>query len=92
MPFSGSTPVEQTAYTPIITQPPAENGMKFEFMVQNVKCGGCASTIQTGLRQDARVREVTVDVPTGRVAVETEGDHRAELSAALQALGYPERT
>ncbi len=66
--------------------------MKFEFMVQNVKCGGCASTIQTGLRQDAKVREVAVDIPAGRVTVETEGDRRAELSAALKALGYPERT
>ncbi|MDG4597963.1 MAG: heavy-metal-associated domain-containing protein [Candidatus Contendobacter sp.] len=64
--------------------------MKFEFTVQNVKCGGCASAIQAGLHQDARVREVAVDVPTGRVTVETEGS-RAELSAALQALGYPER-
>jgi copper chaperone len=66
--------------------------MKFEFMVQNIKCGGCASAIQTGLRQDVRVREVAVDIPAGRVTVETEGDGRAELSAALQALGYPERT
>lgn len=65
--------------------------MKFEFMVQNVKCGGCASAIQTGLRQDDRVREVTVDIPTGRVTVETAGDSRAELSAALHALGYPEK-
>ena len=65
--------------------------MKFEFTVQNVKCGGCASAIQNGLRQDAQVREVTVDVPTGRVMVETEGDSRTELSAALQALGYPEK-
>jgi copper chaperone len=65
--------------------------MKFEFTVQNVKCGGCASAIQAGLRQDARVREVAVDVPTGRVTVETEGS-RAELSAVLKALGYPERT
>jgi len=66
--------------------------MKFEFTVQNVKCGGCASAIQTGLRQDARVREVAVDVPAGRVTVETEGDHsRAELSAALKMLGYPEK-
>jgi copper chaperone len=65
--------------------------MKFDFTVQNVKCGGCASAIQTGLRQDARVREVAVDVPTGRVTVETDGDSRAELSEALKTLGYPER-
>lgn len=65
--------------------------MKFEFAVQNVKCGGCASAIQTGLRQDVRVREVVVDIPTGRVTVETDGDSRAELSAALKTLGYPEK-
>ncbi|MFZ1325469.1 MAG: heavy metal-associated domain-containing protein [Candidatus Contendobacter sp.] len=65
--------------------------MKFEFMVENIRCSGCASAIQTGLRQDARVREVTVDVPTGRVTVESDADQRAELSATLQGLGYPER-
>ena len=66
--------------------------MKVELLVQNVKCGGCASAIQTGLSKDARVKEITVDVPTGRVSVETEGDIGAELRAALQALGYPEKT
>jgi len=65
--------------------------MTFEFTVQNVKCGGCASAIQTGLRRDARIRAVAVDVPTGRVTVETSGDDRAELSTALQTLGYPEK-
>jgi hypothetical protein len=30
-------------------------------------------------------------VPTGRVTVETEGDSRAELSATLKTLGYPEK-
>ncbi len=66
--------------------------MKVEFLVQNVKCGGCANAIQTGLGKDARVKAVAVDVPTGRVSVETEGDIGAELRAALQALGYPEKT
>ncbi len=65
--------------------------MKLEFNVQNVKCGGCASAIQTGLRQDARIREVTVDIPTGRVVVEAEEDIRTELSRMLQGLGYPEK-
>lgn len=65
--------------------------MKFEFTVQNVKCGGCANAIQNGLRQDARVRDVAVDVPTGQVTVETDGESRAELSAALKTLGYPEK-
>ena len=65
--------------------------MKVELLVQNVKCGGCASAIQTDLSKDTRVKGVTVDVPTGRVSVETEGDIGAELRVALQALGYPEK-
>ena len=65
--------------------------MKLEFSVQNVKCGGCASAIQAGLRQNAQVREVTVDVPTGRVVVEAEEDIRTELIRMLQGLGYPEK-
>ncbi len=64
--------------------------MKLEFLVQNVKCGGCASAIQAGLRQNAHVREVTVEVSTGRVTVDTEQDNRAELSTVLKTLGYPE--
>ena len=65
--------------------------MKLEFSVQNVKCGGCASAIQAGLRQNAQVREVTVDVPTGRVGGEAEEDIRTQLIRMLQGLGYPEK-
>lgn len=65
--------------------------MKLEFTVQNVKCGGCASAIQAGLRQNAQVLDVAVDVPTGRVTVEVETDVRAELSTVLRVLGYPEK-
>ncbi|HQC71096.1 MAG TPA: heavy metal-associated domain-containing protein [Candidatus Competibacteraceae bacterium] len=64
--------------------------MNFEFQVQNVKCQGCASAIRNGLAGLARVREVSVDVATGRVTVHTDGDVRAELRAKLAALGYPE--
>ena len=66
--------------------------MKSEFFVQNVKCGGCASAIQSRLSQQAQVISVVVDVPTGRVTVETESDIRAELTGALKALGYPEKS
>ncbi|MDS4020143.1 MAG: heavy metal-associated domain-containing protein [Candidatus Competibacter sp.] len=65
--------------------------MQFEFQVQNVKCQGCASAIRAGLGGNPGVREVRVDIPTGRVTVRADGDVRAELSAALEALGYPEK-
>lgn len=65
--------------------------MKIEIEAQNIKCQGCASTIRDGLGKNPQVRDVQVDVPTGRVTVEAEQDVRAELSATLQALGYPEK-
>ncbi len=66
--------------------------LKFEFQVENVKCGGCANAIQGGLGRDARVREVAVDIAKGLVTVISTEDMRADLSIALKALGYPEKT
>jgi len=63
--------------------------MELEFQVQNVKCQGCASAIREGLGQHPQVRGVQVDVPTGRITVETAGDVRGELSGMLRELGYP---
>lgn len=65
--------------------------MRIEIEVQNVKCSGCANAIRDGLGKNPQVREVQVDVPTGQVTVEAEGDIRSELSAALKTLGYPEK-
>ncbi|HRX69664.1 MAG: heavy-metal-associated domain-containing protein [Candidatus Competibacteraceae bacterium] len=65
--------------------------MKIELEVQNVKCQGCASAIRDGLGKNPQIREVQVDVPTGRVTVEADSDIRAELGATLKGLGYPEK-
>jgi copper chaperone len=65
--------------------------MEIEFYVQNVKCSGCVNAIQTGLGKDPHVQAVQVDIPTGKVVVTSDADIRAELSAALKQLGYPEK-
>jgi copper chaperone CopZ len=65
--------------------------VELEFLAQNVKCNGCASAIRAGLGKHSQVREVRVDVPTGRVTVRADADIRAELGAALNDLGYPEK-
>lgn len=64
--------------------------MQESFTVKNVKCGGCASTIINGLQALPGVTEVTVDIPSGAVAVEGEALSRDMLSAKLGELGYPE--
>lgn len=65
--------------------------MSEHFMVQNIKCGGCADAIQTGLKTLDGVTGVTVDIPTGQVDVSGTALNRTLLAAKLAALGYPER-
>ena len=67
------------------------NAMQTEvFAVKNVKCGGCASTIEQGLAGLPGVRAVEVNFPGGPVTVRGEGLERAALAKKLAALGYPE--
>lgn len=65
--------------------------MELRFEVENVKCGGCARTIENTLRADPRITRVSVDPSQGTVVVEATADVRAEAAAALARLGYPEK-
>lgn len=61
-----------------------------QFTVSNVKCGGCASAIQNGLKDLPGVETVEVSVQDGRVTVTGEGLSREQLGGKLAELGYPE--
>ncbi|HEY0634249.1 MAG TPA: calcium/sodium antiporter [Gammaproteobacteria bacterium] len=60
------------------------------FQVKNVKCGGCVANIQKGLGAMAGVTAVEVAIAGGDVTVTGEHLDRAQLSAKLSELGYPE--
>ena len=60
------------------------------FTVKNVKCGGCVSNIQTGLKELEGVTEVEVVIDNGQVTVRGDALARDTLTAKLAALGYPE--
>ena len=64
--------------------------MQEEFSVENVKCGGCAKAIQQGLQALPGVESVAVTIDGGKVRVEGRDLDRAQLSAKLSELGYPE--
>lgn len=64
--------------------------MLHRFEVSNIKCGGCARSIDKALRADPRVTGVEVDVEHGVVSVQTEDAARDSLRAELLRLGYPE--
>ena len=59
--------------------------------ILNLKCGGCANTIKKGVSSIEGVSEVTVDLDTSKVKVETD-DETIILSVKkkLSKMGYPE--
>ena len=65
--------------------------MEMRFDVENIKCGGCARSIDKALRADPRIGKVSVDPAAGTVVVEAAADLRAEAAATLARLGYPEK-
>lgn len=60
------------------------------FIVKNVKCGGCVSTIENGLKSLPGVDRVEVSIDGGKVSVTGSALSREQLAAKLQELGYPE--
>lgn len=60
------------------------------FTVLNVKCGGCVSNIQNGLKDLPGVESVEVTIEGGQVTVSGENLDRAQISSKLSEIGYPE--
>ena len=61
-----------------------------KFTVQNVKCGGCSSAIESGIGEMAGVSGVSVVIDSREVTVDGDALNRTELSNKLAELGYPE--
>ena len=62
-----------------------------DFFVANLKCSGCAKTIQNKLSEIPGVLTVKVDPEQASVKVEhEESTLRSSLSEQLKTLGYPE--
>jgi copper chaperone len=64
--------------------------MTYQINVENIKCGGCASTIRSKLEAMAGIDKIEVDIGEGIVSVEAAEDTREAVTAKLLKLGYPE--
>ncbi len=64
--------------------------MKAEVQIENLKCGGCASTIKKGILAIEGVREIDIDIEKSIVSVTLENDNVEEIKLKLSKLGYPE--
>ncbi|UCB55051.1 MAG: heavy-metal-associated domain-containing protein [Thiotrichales bacterium] len=64
--------------------------MAYQIKVENIKCGGCASTIRSKLESMDGIENIDVDIAEGIVSVEGSEDSRNAATARLLKLGYPE--
>ena len=64
--------------------------MTTAIQIENLKCGGCATTIKKGLLSLNAVKEVTVDVENLIVSIISENDDLETIKEKLAKLGYPE--
>ncbi len=62
--------------------------MKHTYEVQNIRCGGCANTINKAL--SAEFEDVEIDVMSKKVTVEIKNESEISKGAEmLKKLGYP---
>jgi len=65
--------------------------METTLTVDNIKCGGCAKSIENKLLTVTGIDSVQVDVENGIVSV-SGGEHDPQqVAELLRTLGYPER-
>lgn len=63
--------------------------MKQTFKVENVKCGGCATTLQRKLKDSFGKVEVNLELSPREIRLDIDDERIDELGFALKKLGYP---
>lgn len=63
--------------------------MKTTIQVENVKCGGCASTLTSKLKDEFGEIEVNLEVMPREITLELADEKIDALHQALKGLGYP---
>ncbi|MCW8899053.1 MAG: heavy-metal-associated domain-containing protein [Gammaproteobacteria bacterium] len=54
-----------------------------------IKCGGCVSNIETGLKDFAGITEIKVDVESNTVSIQGNELDKEVIENKLAELGYP---
>lgn len=60
-----------------------------ELEVENVKCGGCVSAIQEGLKPLDGIENVEVEIENGHVSISGGSFSETAIREKLATLGYP---
>lgn len=65
--------------------------MSWTVAVENIKCGGCARSIEKAMAAIPGVEGISVNVEANEVTVSGDESLRAAVLERLARLGYPER-
>ncbi len=60
-----------------------------QMTAQNIKCGGCVTAIENGLKALPGIEQVAVTIDTGQVHIEGENLPEQAIRDKLVELGYP---
>ena len=63
--------------------------MKQTFEVDNVKCGGCASTLKKSLVDEFGEVDVNLDVMPRQITLDIDDEKINQLAEKLKSIGYP---
>ena len=59
-----------------------------EIQAKNIKCGGCVSTIEDGLKGFESISNIDIDIPSNLVKVEGDNLDQKQIEEKLKELGY----
>lgn len=62
---------------------------QLEIQASKIKCGGCVSNIENGLKDFAGITEINVDVESNVITLKGEGLDKVSIETKLNELGYP---
>lgn len=66
--------------------------MKHTIEVENIRCGGCASTITKRLLENSSIQSVNVLIDDQIVEIESDDENGKQAAITiLESLGYPEK-
>lgn len=60
-----------------------------QIQARNIKCGGCVSAIENGLKPLAGINQVEVAIDSGMVTIQGDNLDEQAIRDKLAELGYP---
>jgi copper chaperone CopZ len=62
-----------------------------EILVENIKCGGCMTSIKSAIMKFTGVKSVEINLDEEKITVVGKGVKKEAIIKKLTSLGYPEK-